>query len=305
MSERDAHRPQELLAKIFVAEEPEAEAACAVVEAGRGDDEVRSFFNALAFADRELHETDEPAEFEHAFRDAQIMGALDAMLEEETSEEPATANVISLDDRRPSRVAQAGALIAAAAAVLLMIQPIIPEDDGFRARSAVSVTPTNYDQPQIAVYCVEDRPDEGVVFRGASEFDLGVVQCPHDAQLKLAYRNVDSRLKYAGFVGISESGKRLWYGPNPVATAPVRVEASEETRPILETIRLSVNHDVEGVRVQGMFSESPIDHARLKAWADSQHVDGFRENFEPPRDGAATSMTFEVAQANDQPGGLR
>lgn len=186
-----------------------------------------------------------------------------------------------------------------------MIQPLIPEDDGFRARSAVSVTPSNYDQPQIAVYCVEDRPGEGVVFRGAGEFDLGVVQCPIDAELKLAYRNVDSRLKFAGFVGISESARLLWYGPNPVAPAPVGVEVSEETRPILETIRLSVNHEVEGVRVHGMFSETPIDHARLKAWAESQRVDGFRKNFEAPRDGATTSMMFEVAHVADKPGGKR
>jgi hypothetical protein len=89
------------------------------------------------------------------------------------------------------------------------------------------------------------------------------MECPVAGELKLGYRNREPELAYAAFFGVDRSGDIFWYGPSPAAPRPVPVEASRETVPVGETIRLGVNHSPRPVRVHAIFTSQPIDHTAL------------------------------------------
>lgn len=277
------------LAKAFVGD-LEPEQAARLMDEAKSDAALRASFNTLALADRGLHGEDSPSEFEHRFRDAQVLSALDGLLEEEDQ----GAEVLELNPA--SSVAKAGAWIAAAAACALVLWPVfdgVDAPDEFQARGVATDSSNLYERPELVVHCVEET-DGQLQFKGPRAYDLDIVQCPKDAQIKLAYQSSDPRLKWASFVGVSDSGKLLWYGPTPVATDSVAVRESSELVPVGETIRLRVNHEEGEVRVYGIFSESPMDFGETSKWAGESHTGN--ELAGAPDRAILTSTVFEVVR---------
>jgi hypothetical protein len=147
-------------------------------------------------------------------------------------------------------------------------------DESFRARSARSVDEVAspaYERPRVEVYCVHHEPGGRVRFEGSEGAPMGVVQCPRDAEIKLAYAEVVPELRHAAFFGVDDSGRLLWYGPTPASEAPVRVESrGPKLAPVGESIRLSVNHRVGAVRLYAIFSPEPIGMERLRTIAENR-----------------------------------
>ena len=320
----DEEAVREILDTYFATGDLEA----AIAEAGADDlsparlfdyvsdsPEAQRYFDHLAIADRAFAEeeaVDEPGDFERQFGDAAFDAKLDAMLaderadgNEQTSHASDSSTVISLfgTGQNAASVLAAAALAAlVAGTVLFEFGPRSSGDDDFQPRSAVTDDGRKtYASPEVELFCARPR-NGGVDITGTDEIEDRLT-CPTDAELKLGYRNRSPNLAYAAFFGVDESGTIYWYGPSPAAPSPVAVDQSEAIVPVGESIRLNVNHTPGVVRVHGLFSSEPIDHAALKK-ALARKSD--RELWEKPRlrfeqwPSATTSTTFEVLEADRQ-----
>ena len=315
----DEEAVREILDTYFATGDLEA----ALAEAGAGDlspaelfdvvsasPEAQRHFDRLAVADRAFGQDDaidEPGEFERGFGDAAFGAKLDDMLAEERGGESTghasdSSTVISLfgSGQNAASVLAAAALAAlVAGTVLFEFGPRSSGDEDFQPRSAVTADERRtYAAPEVELFCARPR-NGGVDITGTDQIE-GRLTCPNDAELKLGYRNRSPNLAYAAFFGVDKSGTIYWYGPSPAAPSPIAVEQSEAIVPVGESIRLNVNHAPGVVRVHGLFSSKPIDHAALQTALDRKSD---RELFEKPRlrfeqwPSATTSTAFEVLEA--------
>jgi hypothetical protein len=235
-----------------------------VAEAIRESDELRTYFDQLARLDRSL--ADEDSNFERAFSDALMETRLDDAFG--GSDEDERAEVISLFGGRP---ATAGLLAAALAVglfgIIWLVQPVLNgsgqgERGTFRARSAASASDSVYPEPDLEVFCAR-RDERGVRFAGSTDDSLGVLTCPNDGEIKIAYRNHAPELGYVVFFGVDAEGTYYWYGPTPAAKEPVQAERSDDLVPHGESIRLEVNHRPGRLRIHAVFTTEPIDFDSL------------------------------------------
>ena len=281
----------------------------------------RRQYDGLALTDRLLeHRGDAPCElprsnFEASFGEASFMGALDQMLEEEQADSGpqaagGDAGVVDLPTERSRRM-QLSSRIGLAAAVLLVAGaswyafnnvPNTPNnaasnDSQFQARSAATAHDHGLtDAPAIEIFCAERTPD-GVEFTGTKDAPFGLLTCPADAQIKLAYKNQSPELRYAAFFGVDQHGRIYWYGPTPADMNPVSVEESSQFEPFGESIRLQVNHEPGPVRVVGLFAGEPIDFPALERATDQVDAQELFRGEKPDElmaHGILTSSTFEV-----------
>lgn len=306
----------------------------------QGCEACRERFDGLAYADRYLAGADgemmraEPGDFEDAFAEASFASALDGMLAAERRDQARTSHEDdpkaspeggveggSVLDFEPSPSAEEGArpygqyavaaaVVLLAAASLVWLSPTVFDggDDGFSPRSASSPTgggdaeAASAHQVGVQAFCAE-RTSEGVEFTGPAEAPLGLVGCPLDAELKLAYRNRSPEFRYAAFFGVDQKGTIYWYGPTPSAREPVGIDAGDRLRPVGESIRLEVNHRPGSVRVVGVFSAEPIDFERLEGLVEGVDTEALFAGQRPAGwtgSEALTTTTFEVTD-----GGLR
>ncbi len=295
----------------------------------------RQLYDGLALADRQLADrqlagrqaADEPASsnFESAFGEAAFSAALDDLLAEEAAEDATgDASVVDFSERsapsgpsdRPDHPMR---LYAAAAAVLLVgvsswmifggdVFQTNTADDDFQARSAASANPNSpVEQPELELFCAQ-RTSEGVSFTGEEDAPFGLISCPLDAELKLAYRNTATQLRYAAFFGVDQTGKIYWYGPTPSDGAPLAIKHSATVEPVGESIRLAVNHRPGRVRVVGLFASDPIRFSELRRRLDKTEIDrlyrGERLDELSKRDlsmlGTVTTASFEVIEGGSQ-----
>lgn len=296
----------------------------------------RRQYDAIALSARFLTARDEsePAEepadgpadlprssFETGFAHASFMGALDEMLDEERADksadddQPATVVDFPADRAQPRPFAR---YLGVAAAALLVgatswfawqrLQPAGPGGDSpgdpgqFQARSAATAEdPGQFGQPKLEIFCAQ-RSADGLDFRGTEDAPFGLLSCPIDAQLKLAYANPSDKLRWAAFFGVDQTGRINWYGPTPADIDPVRVTKADELSPVGHAIRLDVNHQPGKVRVVGVFADEPVDFPRLRRMIDDIGAEAFYrgEPIELPVQGTLTSSTFEVTDAGKQ-----
>jgi hypothetical protein len=274
---------------------PDAAEAARVYEALRGDVAAQGSYDRLALALRAVEPGEERSAGERAFGEAAFLGALDEMLAQEeapddglrqrslgmfaslTSWGPASPDdglrqlpaVISLDAARRRR-AGAAAFVALAACVLAVwgVQRVgAPVDDGFAARSADprEAPVVEAREAQVALFCVGRDAAGAATFEGAEDAPLGALACDVGGELQVAYTlSAASRARYAAFFGVDAAGVVLWYGPSPAAPGPLGVSASEAPSPVGQTVRLKVNHRPGIVRVFGLFSEEPLELARVQ-----------------------------------------
>lgn len=292
----------------------------------------RRQYDGLALAGRLLeNDTDAPQQaprsgFETSFGEASFLGALDQMLDEEqgsgSPEDTGAdtgAGVVDLSAERSRRM-QILSQVGLAAAVLLVAGaswyalqnlqgtpnntvPTSNDDSEFQARSAAT-TPEHgpMDAPTIEIFCAENTPD-GVTFTGTKDAPFGLLTCPQDAQLKLAYDNSSDELRYAAFFGVDQTGRIYWYGPTPADMQPQRIETTSELAPFGESIRLEVNHEPGPVRVVGLFTREPLGFPELERMTDQVDTEELFRG-ENPDDlsarGIVTSSTFEVTNGGKQ-----
>jgi predicted anti-sigma-YlaC factor YlaD len=251
-------------------------AECALLhEHLRGCAACRAHYDRMALALRALEPEAERAGAEQAFGEASFLSALGAQLAAEqapASEEPA-APVISLAHERARRVALACVALAACGLAVWGAQRAEQaqqaQDEEFTARSAQTreqavpeVSPAS-----VAVFCVTRAAAGTPRFEGASDAPLGALACDVGGELQVAYTlSAGHRARYAAFFGVSEADELLWYGPSPAEPGPVAVTLSEGLSPVGQTIRLGVNHQPGMVRVFGLFSEEPLELARVQRW---------------------------------------
>jgi hypothetical protein len=298
----------------------------------------RRQYDGMALADRLLadrllsHETDQPEEaprggFETGFAEASFMGALDEMLEAEQADKQAettdSANVVDLGAERSRRM-QVLRQLSLAAAVLLVAgaswyainqnqnnNAVVTNNDEFQPRSAATTDATGpFDTPAIEIFCAE-RTADGVQFTGTKDAPFGLLSCPKDAELKLAYDNASSELTHAAFFGVSQKGRIYWYGPTPADMGAVEVGATDELTPFGESIRLGVNHEAGKVRVVGLFAAEPLDFPSLERVVDTIGAEALFEDAARNKldelgvRGTMTSSTFEVIDGEASDGGKR
>ncbi|MFP4600012.1 MAG: hypothetical protein ACLFVJ_17275 [Persicimonas sp.] len=294
----------------------------------------RRLYDGLALADRQLADRQladgdhEPvsSDFEAAFGEAAFSAALDDLLAEEAAENATRdSSVVDFSERsaqsgQSDRPAPPMRLYAAAAAVLLIGVSgwmILGSDifgthttgeDEFQARSATNANANGpVEQPELELFCAQ-RTSEGVNFTGKEDAPLGLISCPLDAELKLAYRNTATQLRYAAFFGVDQTGKIYWYGPTPSDGAPLEIEPSATVEPVGESIRLAVNHRPGRIRVVGVFASDPIRFSELRRGLDKTDVDrlyrGERLDDPSTRDlsrlGTITTASFEVIEGGSQ-----
>ena len=262
------------------------------------------------------------AGFETGFGDAAFLGALDEMLAQETTENPSeakqSAELVDLADRRAPLGPMTRWLSVAAAVVVIGAgswlawqhlqhgpqHAVRPQDPGeFQARSAASTTHHGpFAQPKLEVFCAH-KTAEGVSFRGAKDAPFGLLKCPVDAEIKLAYANPSPQLHYAAFFGVDHTGTLYWYGPTPADVGAVAVSTTSALRPVGQSIRLQVNHRPGKMRVFGLFAVEPIDFARLRRLVDNLDAARLYDDGLPdalPIRGASTSSTFEVTHGGQR-----
>lgn len=251
---------------------------------------ARRYFDRLARADRALDaeaEGDDSPDraaptsgFERAFGNALFESALDEIAGPASDDAASTettdggsetgGDVVSLFGGQTTALAAAAAAVLALGAALYWFGGSSPaEEDEFRARSAAD-PPEDAPKrsPRVELFCAQRGGGE-VDFEAAAETPGPELECPVDAELKLAYENPSSRFEYAAFFGIDADGNRYWYGPSPAAEGPVSIETrTEGVVPVGETIRLEVNHSPGTVRVFALFADRPVDYERLSSWLD-------------------------------------
>ena len=284
----------------------------------------RRHYDAIALVDRALAagpEADKPAllessSFEAGFGEAAFMGALDEMLaDEEAASVGESGEVVSLSEQRDRRWGRRAAF-GAVAAILAIVAGVwlLPRDDfgsadpargdaQFQPRSAAS-TPgqKTFTKPRLELFCAR-RTGEDVEFRGTKDAPFGLLGCPVDAELKLAYANASERLTHAAFFGVGHDGTIYWYGPTPADHAPIEARQSAELTPFGESIRLEVNHRPGRVRVYGVFATEPIDFlqlSRLVERSEPGRLFGGQGLDEAPAPGTWTSQVFEITDGGDR-----
>jgi len=252
---------------------------------------ARRYFDRLARADRALEAADgddttldhpvPTSGFERAFGDALFESTLDELAPHESEGADAVGSsqtgggakggdIVSLLGGRARTFAAAAATVVALGVALLWFENSPPdEDEQFRARSAAE-PPEDVPErsPRVEIFCVHRRGGD-IDFEDASDTPGPELDCPVDAELKLAYDNPSARFEYAAFFGLDADGNRYWYGPSPAAEAPVSIEERTDTTvPIGETIRLDVNHSPGRVRIFGLFADRPVDYDQLATRLD-------------------------------------
>ncbi|QDG51816.1 hypothetical protein FIV42_14015 [Persicimonas caeni] len=301
----------------------------------------RRHYDGMALADRLLadrllsNEADQPEEaprggFETGFAEASFMGALDQMLDEERSaseqtDSASSADVVDLGAERSRRM-QVLRQLSLAAAVLLVAgaswyafnqnqsqnnNAVVTNNDEFQPRSAATTDRTGpFDTPAIEIFCAE-RTADGMQFTGTKDAPFGLLSCPKNAELKLAYDNASPELSHAAFFGVSQKGRIYWYGPTPADMGAVEVGATDELTPFGESIRLGVNHEPGKVRVIGLFAAEPLDFPSLERVVDTIGAEAlFEDSAHNKLDelgvrGTMTSSTFEVIDGEASDGGKR
>jgi hypothetical protein len=290
-------------------------------------EDCRRQFDAVALADRSLACPDKSDSaqlcdrqtngFERNFGEASFMGALDQMLDAEhtRSDEAPEDNLVELSDQRANEPKRHKLRNFGIAAAVLLIggaswfafnqthkgvaggdNPASPSQ--FQSRSAAATnTYGALDKPEMEVFCAEHTPD-GVQFTGTKDAPFGLLACPLDAEIKLAYSNSSSKLQYAAFFGVDQQGKIYWYGPTPADTGAVEVEKTSQMLPFGDTIRLGVNHEPGQVRVFGLFSPEPVDFVTLRQTVDDVDRRRLFDGEKPGQmalHGVLTSSSFEVS----------
>lgn len=282
------NRPRdiEVLEALFVGDDVERQDVVRVADHAAQDAELRGVYNRLALVDETIG-----GDFEQEFGEALFLEALDDMLAEEEQ-----SNVVVLEDRRRAR-RPIEAWLAAAALVALAFGALASgemrrQSPEFQARSAVAAAQSQYDNPRLEVFCVE-RDQGEVRFRGQRESEFATVECPVDAEIKLAVRNTDHNLRYAAFFGIGPDNTLYWYGPSPAAAEEFALTDSDELQSVGETIRLQVNHQPGTVRVIGLFAETPLPWDRVRRWSGMNALQLRGGDLELER-GTVIRQTFEV-----------
>lgn len=280
---------EHLIDRMFAGDDAKPEEVVVVASALGSDEDARAYYGQVARVDAELG-----GDFEARFGEAWFLAGLDEMLAEEqaANAQPSelAPGLVAANTNRPVQM-----WAAIAALVMFSFAGVLTrtaQTDEFQARSAVQPVAKKYESPELAVFCVE-RDGESVRFRGADDFEFGTVRCPRDAEIKLAARSLDDRLRWGSFFGVASDGTIYWYGPSPASPTAVAVEVAPRIRPLGETIRLGVNHARGTVRVVGIFSENPLD------WPSVEKI--ARRNVASLRDGAleienamVVRKTFEV-----------
>lgn len=254
----------------------------------RESSRARDRYDQLATASRALEgDLEQPSRFERRFAEQSFLGALDAMLDAEQApsaspqQQPA-AEVIPLATRRrftppaPRVVFAAAAtlMVSLGAATLLRDTPATPgdpiiaaDDDAFQARSARSImrTPASRDTlASVEPFCVE-RTAEGPRFTSREDAPFGVLACPLDADLKLAYTSPSHAApRYIAAFGVSATGQILWYGPTPARPEPILIRHATQPEPLGDTLRLAINHAPGTIRLHTITSQHPLNYANLE-----------------------------------------
>lgn len=285
-----------MLDRLFVDQElPDEASAASLYTQLRSDAAAQRRFDALALTSRELQpDVDVMSPMERAFSAAHFMHALDAQLAEEAKEnttEPTRDNVVSLAARRPARLthpmqltALAAALLGTLAAALLLgpepHNPLLPEEDGFQARSLSPAHrvahPSTHAIPTLSLFCIASRAGDEPEIHSAEEAPFGVLSCRADEALAFAAKNPDPAMRYVALFGVDASGRILWYGPSPAAPEAIALTQHEEPAPIGSSIQLAVNHRPGPVAVHALFSPRPIDHAILTQWLRGESLSADR-----------------------------
>lgn len=272
---------------LFVGDDVDTAELGAAMRAAQHDATLRAQFDELALADRELH-----GDFEARAGEAMFLAALDEMLADERPVEPP----ISLDHARAARAATiqrwalaAVALLAVGGALAILSQ----QNNEFQARSATAHDDI-YAMPHVDVFCVERDAHGEVTFRGPDDSALATVRCPLTAEIKLAVRNEDPKLRYVSLFAVQQDGEPRWYGPSPARHDAYEIGHGSELIAVGETIHLEVNHRPGTVRVLGVFTEEPMTWQQLNAWTSTETAlwDG-RANI---AGGVVVRSTFEVSQ---------
>ncbi len=221
-------------------------------------------FDSLAHASRALEGTDLSG-FEISAAQASIFARLDA-------QEPGDVEVVFQAPAANSNRSRIFMAVGAVAIALLMI-PLFANDDRetseWQARSAQLVA--SRDLPKVHVYCVRSD-DQNVAFIGQHESPFGVISCRPTDDLKIAYENPDSSLKFAYFAGLSSTRETLWYGPTPTDSTPFSVGITREPTPLGETRRLAVNHSAGRYDVVGVFSERLLTFSEFETMVERTKI---------------------------------
>lgn len=243
---------------------PKAQDVHQCFEQIKHDPDAQAHFNALAMADRALGEDwDTPGEFEQHVGELAFLGALDAQLAAEASQQKSQGAKIIPWPKKRIFAAAASLLIVGLGA--LFAQKMLPQDPQFQARHGIN-TPQPFEKASISIFCATQTKEGKARFERPEDFEFGVLQCPIDhGHLKLAYTNPYPDLKHMAVFGADAAGNILWYLPNPARTQTVAIDVHEQLQPIGQTIRLNINHKPGKVRVHALFSKQPIDYHHLKA----------------------------------------
>ena len=244
---------------LFLGDDVDTAELGAAMHAALHDAALRAQFDELALADRELH-----GDFEARAGEAMFLNALDEMLADEPP--------ISLDHARAARANKlqrwalaAVALLAVGGALAMFAQ----QNNEFQARSATAQD-HDYLMPRVDVFCVERDAHGEVSFRGPDDSALATVHCPIAAEIKLAVRNEDPKLRYVSLFAEQQDGEPRWYGPSPARHDAYEIGHGRELIAVGETIHLDVNHRPGTVRVLGVFTEEPMTWQQLNAWTNNE-----------------------------------
>lgn len=284
--------------------------ALALHRALGADEALRDEFNTLAAAELALSPQDTPrGAMARSVGEAAFLAALDAQLAEEA---PARrdATVIPLFARPQVRAlaVAAGALaLGGGMWALTMQQPAhdpvaTARGQEFQPRSAHVAGDDRHDHAPsstIEVFCVT-RSDEGEPrFTGRRDAPFGMLTCPRDGQLKLAYTHADEAPAHLAVFGLGQGDEILWYGPSPARPEALPVRAGRDTlTPVGESVELSVNHQVGPVQVIAVFTEAPLTLDDLRAWI-GPHREALRRGdprVEPPAKGHIATARFEIME---------
>lgn len=311
MTKRQGITSHEALDALFVdGELPEGLDAQSLHQALTRDERAATRYNQLAFAARALEgKENERSPFERQFAEDSFLGALDELLDEEGPSLPDNVIHVSFIQRARPYIALA-ATLTLVLGVYAMLRPTTatspPVEDGFQARAAAKATSNSafdaFPPPKLELFCLErDRAGE-VTFRDQSDAAFGVLDCPLDSELKLAYSDASSDLEYVAVFGVDHRGELLWYGPSPASPGAVRVEHALAPTSLGESIRLDVNHAVGEVRVHAIFSTRPIDYDKLEEVIEAQrHAPLFEAatlTLPAGMRGVSTSSSFDITGVN-------
>ena len=254
-----------LIDRMFAGDEAQPREVAVVATALGSDDDAREYYNRVARVDAEFG-----GDLEQRFGEAWFLHGVDEMLAQEAAgNQEAAQKLVRVDDVPANRNRPLGMWLSAAALLLVAFAGVVAGDrvptEEFSVRSAAPADATGYAATELGVFCVT-RDGDDIRFRSPRDFEFGTVRCPLDAEIKLAARTSDERLRWGAFLGVAADGTMTWYGPSPAAPGAVPIEHAQVLRPIGETIRLNVNHEIGPTRVVGIFSEERLE------WSDVERI---------------------------------